>query len=150
MKPVIPFWRLRQEMLRKGFLGGTRGVFSRYRDHAQVGEVTLKVTDRGLELETITTMSRFRKRGLGSQMMFDVCQVADQLGQPLRLTAIPLTEVGLNADDLARWYGKFGFVMIRPAGHGLRMGRHPRSINSKLTAVNSAQQRDDPVPEPEI
>ncbi|MCE6958390.1 hypothetical protein LAZ40_04880 [Cereibacter sphaeroides] len=122
---AVPAWRLRREMLAHGFTGGFRGLFLRYRDRVHVGEVEIHPTALGLELELITTQARARGQGVATGMLRDICIVADRLAMPLRLTAVPLAGLGPSLETLVGWYGKAGFVPIRPKDGGLRMGRRP-------------------------
>ena len=148
----IPGWRLRKAMLDADFSGGARGLFLRYRDRVHVGEVELRTTPRGLELDVITTVSRHRSKGVGTAMLRDVCRVADQLGVSIRLTAVPVGDGGPSFEGLVNWYRHAGFKPIGPMDFGLRMGRRPRvPVQAPRETVSKQdgvvmEMSDDPAP----
>lgn len=129
---AVPTWKLRREMIAAGFSGGTHGVFLRYVEGRQAGEVHLRPRGRGIEIDSLFTLDRFRKRNLGSRMLADVCAVADRLRAPLALTPCPIGETGLDLSGLVSWYGRHGFeVRDDPQGRGgLRMFRASRRPHS--------------------
>jgi GNAT superfamily N-acetyltransferase len=139
-QPLLPARALRAAMLAAGFSGGDRGVFLRYVEGRHAGEVHLRPRGRGIEIDTILTVSRFRGRGVSSAMLRDVCRVADGLGVPLALTACPVGETGLGLRELAGWYRRRGFEALPDQGprSGLRMLREARRPEPETDRLDAA------------
>lgn len=81
-------------------------------DHHRDVIVDVAATSSGhVVLARIVVPDDRRRRGLGSAVMRDLCDWADQNGRTLALT--PATDFGGTKAGLLRFYKRFGFVTNR-------------------------------------
>ena len=90
-------------------------------------DISLEVweDEEKLELESIVIPKNLRGQGKGSEIMYMVCDYADEKQKPLYLT--PDTSFGATSvDRLKRFYKKFGFTKNKDFKVRHSMVRYPQ------------------------
>jgi len=77
--------------------------------------VPLHMRSRVLEISEVFCHPTHRRTGAASRLMQDACASADRSGRVIILSVEPEDDSPMNALQLAKWYGKYGFEIIQPA-----------------------------------
>jgi predicted N-acetyltransferase YhbS len=90
-----------------------------------------------LELSHLIVPESHRRQGYASMLVQKVCAEADKAGKVLILTVRPYDVIGMDGEQLAEWYGRFGFrviqqspvLMARPAGADMAFTPKPLAFS---------------------
>lgn len=79
-------------------------------------------------MEILSVRSDNPRKGHATALMHMVCTEADRAGKLLMLKVGAFDDGGMNNEQLAKWYGRFGFVEVQkePAVLMARQAEHPR------------------------
>ena len=86
--------------------------YSNEHSSAEVVKTTIAGADGVLELVRVWTDPEARRQGYATELMQSLCADADREGRVLMLNPKPFGQVA-GLVDLARWYERFGFVVIQ-------------------------------------
>jgi hypothetical protein len=86
--------------------------------------------------EVLNVISKSQRRGEATALLQQVCDEADRSGHILILKPVPFAE-GLDAEQLERFYGKFGFVTTQEEPDRL-MVRPPPGFNAAAQVLPEA------------
>lgn len=86
--------------------------------------------------EVLNVLSKSQRRGEATALLQQVCDEADKSGHILILRPVPFAD-GLDAEQLERFYGKFGFVVTQEEPDRL-MVRPPPGFNAAAQVMPEA------------
>jgi GNAT superfamily N-acetyltransferase len=79
--------------------------------------------------EVVAIAATNQRKGHATALLHEVCREADIAGIVLLLRPEPFAD-GMDAEQLAKWYGRFGFVQIQ-AEPVVLMARQVQRLNGK-------------------
>ena len=104
----------------------------KYKD--QLGRLDLYEYPKSITVSTIVVSPDFRNQGIGSKVMQDIVNYADETNKIVVLT--PSSDLGGNVNRLYDFYGKFGFVPNRGKNKNFEfreaMIRYPKMNETKI------------------
>jgi GNAT superfamily N-acetyltransferase len=77
-------------------------------------------------VQDVYVHEQYRRQGMATDLMNQVCQDADAAGETLVLAVYP-DGTGMTANQLLHWYGTFGFYCDQPTRNPRHMTRRPMS-----------------------
>jgi len=98
-----------------------------------------------LELSHLIVPEQHRRQGYASMLMQKVCAEADAAGKVLLIMPKPYDVIGMDADQLQEWYGRFGFelIQLRPVLMARQAGAPerftPKPLAFSMAAANMVQ-----------